>query len=305
MGFNLRMGFFRNNNIRQVTMKALFVFIASGAIWGCNPPLRVEPHGRPKRIISLSPSITETLFAIGAGDRVAGDTIFCNWPRAANYLPKAGEFSRVYFEKILWLEADLVIANRDSPSETVGDSLREYGIPTLVVGAYTVDETLDMIRRIGQAVGEEAGAERIAGDMEKRAEAIEGEVKGAKRVKTILIFGHDPLILAGPGTFADDLIKLAGGVNLAGDSRIKYPTYSIERIVLDGPEVIIEASHSAAYSSPDSAEIREFWKQWPDIPAVRAGRVLVVDADLVTRPGPRIVDGLDVIARALHPERMR
>lgn len=272
---------------------------------GCNPPAQSKPTGTPQRIISLSPSITETLFAVGAGERVVGDTIFCNWPPKARNLPKVGEFSRVYFEKILWLMPDLVIANADSPAEGVRESLTEYGVPSMVVGAYTIDETLDMIRKIGEAVGNGAQARELASDMSGRVSEIERRLEGANRAKTIIVFGHDPLILAGPGTFAEDLIMRAGGVNLAHDSPIKYPMYSIERIVLEGPEVIIEASYGMGYSSPDVEAIHAFWGQWPGIPAVKNGRVVIVDADVVTRPGPRIVEGFAMIAKAIHPERMQ
>lgn len=261
---------------------------------------------KAQRIISLAPSVTETLFAAGAGDRVVGVTLFCNWPPEVKNLPKVGQFARFDMEKILELHPDMVIASRDAPSETIKYDLARYDILTFIVEAETLEDTVRSIRNIGRAVGTVQKADAVAREMERRIQEIQETVSTiSPKVKTILVFGHDPLILAGPGTFADDLIKRAGGINLAHDSRIKYPKYSIERIVLEGPEVIIEATMSLAYDSPDWAAIRDFWNQWPYIPAVKSGRVIVVDADLVTRPGPRIVDGLELIAKALHPEKMQ
>lgn len=286
--------------IPAILVSAFFTTVA------CTPPAPVVPvSDRPQRIISLAPSITETLYAVGAGDRVVGVTLFCNWPPEAVGKPLIGEFVRINFEKLLWLKPDLVIASSDAPSETVDHSLNQYGIPKLVVSANTVPEVIDLIRLIGNTVGNGARADLVADDLEKRTRAVEEKLKGASPVKAILVFGHEPLILAGPGIFADDLIKRGGGINLAGNSRIKYPKYSIERIIYEGPEVIIEASSGMSYPSPETDAIRAFWGQWPDIPAVKNDRVIIVNSDLVTRPGPRIVDGLEDVAEALHPEKMK
>lgn len=264
-------------------------------------PLPANPH----RIISLSPSITEVIFALGAGEKLAGITIFCNYPPETKTIPKVAEFSRVYFEKILWQMPDLVIANRDSPAETVKDDLREYRIPFITVSAYTIDETLEMILEIGHTIGHKQEAEKLTNDMRKRIREIENKIQGGEGVKTVMVFGHEPLIVAGPGTFADDMIRRAGGINIASNSPLKYPRYSLEQILLEGPEVIIESGCGVAYGSSDIEAIWRFWGQWRNIPAVRNGRIVVFDSDIVTRPGPRIVEGFEQIASSLYPERFQ
>jgi len=255
----------------------------------------------PKRIISLAPSVTETLFAVGAGDRVVGDTIYCNYPPEAVKLPKIGEFARFNFEKILELEPDMVIASKDSPSETIKYELDQYGIPLIVVGANTIEESIETVREIGRAVGADREAEEIASQMKQRLEQLRSRLKNAPKVKAVLVYGHEPLIIGGPETFADDIIRSAGGVNIAADARIRYPRYSFERLVLEGPEVIIEAGHGGGYKIA-LTEIQTFWSKWPSIPAVQNNRIAIVDADIVSRPGPRVIDGLAAVAHALHPE---
>lgn len=291
--------------LKKMTRRLLAVACWS-ALMSCssiNAPVPLP--AKPQRIISLSPSITEVIFALGAGGQLAGATIFCNYPPPAKDIPRVAEFSRVYFEKILWQMPDLVIANRDSPAETVKDDLREYRIPFMTVSAYTIDETLRMILDIGSAIGRRREAEELTGKMRNRISNIESKIQGAQPVKTIMVFGHEPLIVAGPGTFADDMIRRAGGINIASNSPLKYPRYSLEQIVLEGPEVIIESGCGISYGASDIEAIKKFWEQWRSIPAVRSGRIVVLDSDIVTRPGPRIVDGFEQIASSLHPERFQ
>lgn len=291
--------------LRKMTRQVLAVACWS-ALMSCssiNAPVPLP--AKPQRIISLSPSITEVIFALGAGGQLAGATIFCNYPPPAKDIPRVAEFSRVYFEKILWQMPDLVIANRDSPAETVKDDLREYRVPFMTVSAYTIDETLRMILDIGSAIGRRREAEELTGKMRNRISNIESKIQGAQPVKTIMVFGHEPLIVAGPGTFADDMIRRAGGINIASNSPLKYPRYSLEQIVLEGPEVIIESGCGISYGASDIEAIKKFWEQWRSIPAVRSGRIVVLDSDIVTRPGPRIVDGFEQIASSLHPERFQ
>ena len=275
--------------------------VLSASCAGSSRPAPTHEKVVPQRIISLAPSITEILFAISAGDRVVGDTMYCNYPPEAKTLPKIGEFARFNFEKILELHPDMVIATSDAPSDTIKYELNQYGIPLMVGGATTVEESIKAIREIGRAVGAENEAEEVATLMQKRLEQLRERVKSAPKVKAVLVYGHEPLIIAGPGTFADDIIRLAGGINVAADARIRYPRYNMERLVLEGPEVIVEAGHVGANGNISRSEIEAFWNKWPSIPAVRNKRIAIVDQDIVSRPGPRIIDGLMAVALALHP----
>jgi len=281
-------------------LAAIIVALSSGACVETRASESPLPDS-PERIISLAPSVTETLFAVGAGERVTGVTIFCNYPPEVEKLPKVGEFARFNFEKILLLRPDMVVATTDAPSETIKYELGRYGIPLHMVDARSIEETITSIRSIGRAAGREARARRIARDMERRLKRIEELVSGLERVKTLMVYGHEPLIIGGPGTFADDIIEKAGGINIASDARVRYPRYSIEKMVLEGPEVIVEAGQMGSRNF-DPEKVAGFWKSWPSIPAVRNNRIEMVDADLITRPGPRIIEGLEAVARALHPE---
>jgi len=289
----------------QIIAKWTFIICALSALLTACVNSNAAPKRQdrtPQRIVSLAPSITETLFAIGAGDRVVGVTLYCDWPVEVKNLPKVGQFTRFDIEKMLALRPDMVIATCDAPSETINHELTQYGIPALVVKAWTVEESIKTVREIGRAVGAERKAQAIAGDMERRLRKLRERLKDSPKVKTVLAYDREPLILAGPGTFADDIIRLAGGVNAAADARLKYPRYSIERLVLRGPEVIIEAAHGGGYGDVARKRAVAFWNGWPSIPAVKSGRIAVVDADIVSRPGPRIIEGLEAVARALHPE---
>jgi len=256
----------------------------------------------PRRIVSLAPSVTETLFAVGAGDRVVGVTMYCNWPAEVCELPKVGQFARFNFEKILALRPDIVVASRDAPSETVAYELDQYGIKTTAVEAKTIDGAIESVRAVGRAVGNETEADELAADMERRVRNLKKRLEGVERVKAIIVFDHEPFIIAGPGTFADDIIELAGGENIAADAYVNYPQYSIERLVIEGPDVIVEAAHGGGYGDSNAKKIMDFWRQWSIIPAVAHNRIAIVDADLVSRPGPRIIDGLEAVAAALHPD---
>lgn len=283
-----------------IALPAVIIAVSSGACAETRASEAPLPDN-PRRIISLAPSVTETLFAVGAGERVRGVTIFCNYPPEVENLPKVGQFARFNLENILILRPELVVATSDAPSETIMYELDRYGIPLHTVNASNIEETIAGIRSIGHAVGKDKKADEIASDMERRLNKVETLVSDLAPVKTLIVYGHEPLILAGPGTFADDIIRVASGINIASDARIKYPRYSIERIVLEGPEVIIEAGH-VGLGKFESEKAESFWESWPSIPAVKNGRIEVVDADLLCRPGPRIIEGLEAVARALHPE---
>jgi len=131
---------------------------------------------------------------------------------------------------------------------------------------------------------------------------VKNAVKDAPKVKAVIVYGREPLILGGPGTFADDILSLAGGVNIAADATIKYPRYSIERLVLEGPDVIIEAGCIDEFGDGSASHISDFWNSWPSIPAVKNGRIVLISSDLLSRPGPRVTDGLIAVTRALHPD---
>lgn len=252
----------------------------------------------PQRIVSLAPGHTETLYALGLGDRVVGVTAYCNYPPEAAEKPKVGDFSGVSLESVVGLDADLVLASTLQMGDVV-PALQEHGIVVVVATPATVMEVLETIDLIGQLTGRQEAAQALTADMQGRIDAVQQAVQGAPPPRVFWELGAE-LYTVGPGSFVDDLITMAGGENVAADSDSPWPQLSVEAIVLKDPEVIVLADHNYG----ETAEMLKERPGWAEIDAVRKGRVIeITDDDIVSRPGPRIVDGLEFLAQALHPDR--
>lgn len=271
----------------------LLAGVVAGLLWA--------DAAEPRRIVSLSPAITETLFALGVGDRVVGVTRFCNFPPEARRRRTVGGLTDVDVEAVLALRPDLVVAHSQ---QAVVPRLRSLGLEVLTVRAQTVGEVLSMLETIGRRVGREAEARalvaRIRGEMTRVAEAV----KDLRRPRVLLVLGRAPLVAAGRGSFLDELITAAGGENILGDSHRPYPLVSMETVLLRRPEVIIECSGSMA-DEDLTEQARRAWARWKDLPAVRDGRIYISRSDALLRPGPRVVEGLHELVRLLHPEVAR
>ncbi|MEW6541593.1 MAG: cobalamin-binding protein [Bacillota bacterium] len=256
----------------------------------------------PARIISLAPSNTEMLFALGLGPKIVGVTDFCNYPAEAPAKERVGGFVNPSLEKIIALEPDLVVA-ADLHRELV-PQLNNLKIPVVVLNARSVDGMLNNIILVGRLTGLEMEAERLTGELRARVEAVTGRVSKiapSKRPRVYYEVWHEPLCTAGPGTFIDDLIGLAGGTNVAADAPVPWPQYSAEVIVRKNPEVMLHAyGHGDAGSQTPAGIARR--PGWSSVSFVKSGRVYAMDADMMNRAGPRLVDALEAVARALHPE---
>jgi iron complex transport system substrate-binding protein len=253
----------------------------------------------PDRIISLAPNVTEILFALGAGGRVVGVTEFSNYPEEARSLPVVGTYIKPNLERIVELSPDLVIATADGDKEDDIKKLDSLGIPVYVINPMDVDAVIETIREVGILIGSGEEARLLTRAMEEEIAEITGRVSPYPGVRVLLELGINPVITISSGTFQDDLIRLAGGINIAAGEPVRYPRFSIEEIIVRAPEVIVITSMSPSMNY-DGARAR--WETWENIPAVGAGRVYVIDSDIVDRPSPRIVDGLRVLAEYLHPE---
>jgi iron complex transport system substrate-binding protein len=260
-------------------------------------PGRVEA---PDRIVSLAPSITEILFALGLEGKIVGVTEFCDYPPAAKALPKVGGFRGLNLEALLAQKPDLVLATRDgNPARDLG-RISELGVRVETFQPATLEQVLEEFAAIGQETGRQPAAQELVAACRQKLDLVRSRTQGLQPVKVLFAYGRDPLVLAGQGTFADDLIRNAGGINIAGDSAIPYPRFSLEEVIARAPEVIVE---SAMGSEAEAAQrARESWSRWGTLPAVRDLRIAVINADLVARPGPRLFDGLILMAKILHPE---
>lgn len=257
----------------------------------------VTIDAEPERIISLAPGHTETLYALGLGDRVVGVTEYCNYPPEATEKPMVGGFSNIDLEQVVGLEPDLVLATSMHVAETV-PALQEHGVTVFVADPQTVLEVLETTRTIGQITGQDEAAKVLIARMQERIDAVQETIGDAPRPKVFWELGPE-LYTAGPGSFLNDLILVAGGENVAADADSPWPQLSMEAIVLKDPDVVVLADHNYG----ETAEMVKERPGWEDIAAVREGRIIeITNDDIVSRPGPRIVEGLEFLAQAFHPD---
>jgi iron complex transport system substrate-binding protein len=258
--------------------------------------------GRPARIVSTAPSNTEVLFAVGAGPQVVGVTTYCNYPDDAARCEKVGGYSpkSLSVEKIVALRPDLVLTT-GRLQQPLTDSLRKLGLVVLCFDVKTLEDVISNVRMIGQAAGRAEEAEQRADDLQRRLEAVKRRTAGRKesdRPRVFFLLSEDPLMTAGPSTFPGQMIALAGGVNVFADVDQQFPRVSEEEILKRDPAVVLLALRKDG--SPSKERIRQR-PGWDKLDAVRSGRVLEIEDDLISRPGPRLFDGMERLAELLRP----
>ena len=261
----------------------------------------VFPHP-PKRIISLAPNITEILFSLSLDEEIVGVSIHCNFPEKAKSKVRVGSYISLDFEKITFLKPDLVIATGAGNTRDMVERLGKLGFPTYVIFPKNFNDVLKSIDHLGQVVGREKEAMEIIQVMKRRSKRVIELTKGLSRPRVFLQIGEAPIVTVGKKSFGDDLIYLAGGENIAGKEKEMYPRLGMEEILKRSPEVILISSMNPR---GDYQRVLQEWSRWKMIPAVKNGRVHLIDSDLIDRPSPRVIDGLEEIARLIHPERFK
>lgn len=251
----------------------------------------------PERIISLAPSNTEILFALGLGDKVVGVTSYDDYPEEVLEVEKIGDFSAINLEKIIELEPDLVIIYGEGDEEE-NARLKEAGIPVVGFEPESIDEIIDTINKIAKITGKTAEADSLTNSMMEKRDEIVNKVKGSPKVRVFYEIWHDPLMAAGPGSFMDQLIELAGGENIAKDAQDEYPQFDLEQLVERDPEVYL-TSADMPEKTPEAMMARPGFE---NISAIKSGQVYVLDPNIVSRPGPRIIEALEIVAEKIHPE---
>ncbi len=260
----------------------------------------------PRRIVSLAPSVTETLFALGLGDRVVGVTRFCTSPAEARSLPKVGGYLDVNYEEILALRPDLVVGIVDNAAACA--RLERLGLATLTVDQTTLARILRSVVEIASACGVRPRGEALAGTIRTRIAEIRRRTAGLERPRTLVVVdrrvgagGVTQLWAAGPTTFYEEVLELAGGRNALPPSAVAYPELSAEGLVAADPDVILDLVPDLAARGVGRATALADWRSLDVLRAVRDGRVRLLEQELVAVPGPRIADMVDLFARALHP----
>ena len=253
----------------------------------------------PQRVVSLSPSITEILFAIGLGDKVVGVTEHCDYPEEARAKPKVGGYFTTSLEDIVAKDPDLILTDGYDP---VMQQLEGLGIPMLVLQPEDIDGIFKDIDLVGKVMNKEEEAARLVDSLQQRLDKVAETKASATSSPTVFyeIDATDPTKpwTTGPGSFADILISLAGGSNIVTESG-SWLQLSLEKLLSANPDIIILGDYP--YVTPKQVEERS--GVWQDLTAVNLGKVYAVsDPSLTSRPGPRIIDGLEEIARMIHPE---
>lgn len=256
----------------------------------------VELQELPRRIVSLAPSLTETLYAVGAGDAVVGVTDYANYPPEVKMKPSVGGGINPNMEMIVTLKPDLVVISADANRWDTLTQLEQLQIPVYGVKPRGVAGVFTSIAKIGEVVGRQHEAERVITEMRRRMATVSQGVENRPRPKVLYAVWIDPLVVAGQQTVIHDLIQIAGGINVVREPG--FPRYSLEEVFIDAPDVIILALDGGV---PEDREVLRRLPGWSELRAVREGAVRVVDANLMNRPGPRIVDGVEVLAGLLHP----
>jgi iron complex transport system substrate-binding protein len=249
-----------------------------------------------ERIVSLAPSITECLFALGAGDQVKGVTDFCNYPPEARLKPHVGGMINPSIESVVGLEPDLVVLSMEGNIREDFRRLTSFGTPVFVSNPRTLEGIYRSLEALGTLTGKEDSARHLVATLRSREQAIRRAAGGKPRVRALLLVSLQPLMCAGNNTFIDELLRAAGGTNLASRARGTYPFYSRENVIADDPGVIIVMSDILRAG----ATLTTMFPEWGSVDAIRNGRVFRLNADLVSRPGPRALDALDELLHILH-----
>lgn len=258
---------------------------------------QVTIESQPKRIISLAPSHTEILFAIGLDDEIVGVTNYCNYPEAANTKEKVGDAFNINVERILELNPDLVIQYGPG-NDDVNKQLSNSGIPVLSYEPESIDEIIDLIEIVGEITNKREEAKNVTTEMRNKKNSIVETVSQVEnKAKVFFEIWDEPLQTAGPGSFVDELISLSGGENIASDAEGAYVEYDLEQLIERNPDVYL-TSKDMETKTIESIKNRPGFS---DIAAIKNNRVYLVDP-LITIPGPRIVDGLEIIAKCIYPE---
>jgi iron complex transport system substrate-binding protein len=299
-------GFF---NLRQHKKLLIITFLFLQVLFACKAPTdtpiptappreltddlgrRVKIPAKVERIISLAPNLTETIFAVGAGEKLVGVTEYCNFPEDAKKVQKVGDTLKPNIEIIIALKPQIVFVSTASQLETFTKTLEQQGISVFITNPNSLDSIYQSIEKIGEIVGTKEKANEVVSSLKKRVAEVEEITKNYDKPK-VFVQLDKALYTIGKDSFMTDLIAKAGGESATKDLATAYPKLSKETALALNPDIIILSE------SPDNNEPNEVFK---NSAAVRNGKVFKINADILSRPAPRIVDGLEQIAKGLHP----
>lgn len=252
----------------------------------------------PKRIVSLAPSITEILFAIGLDQEIVGVTEFCNYPPAASDKPKVG-YSQPNLESIVALRPELIVAPKSFLRVDLLNRLEQLKIPTFLLDPRTVEDILTHVRVLGRMVGRVPESLKVSESIRKKITRLTERLTGRRRPTLLFVLNTDPLMTVGPGSYIHQLIELAGARNAAESAGTPYPRLSIEEVLRRNPEFLLFPM--GRFEGIPQAE-QDQWRRWTSLEAVKRNQLVQINADVLNRPGPRVIEGLESLVRILHPD---
>jgi iron complex transport system substrate-binding protein len=256
----------------------------------------------PKRIVSLAPSVTETLFALGAGEQLVGICTFCDFPHEVERIDRIGSYIAPNVEAIIAKAPDVVIGVPPNSPEAVA-ALQRAGLRVVIVQVDTLEQIEAAMRTIAHEAGRDAQGEALLVELRQRMAAVRARLEGAPPRRVLMVVGQNPLIAVGSGIFLNELIAQAHGLNIAADTNQQWPRLSLEVAVAKQPEVIIDGSMGS--DETGEAQLLGVWQNFPELPAVRNGRLYGRRSYALLRPGPRLAEGFEELARLIHPERFQ
>ena len=252
------------------------------------------------RIVSLAPNLTEIVYAIGAGDRLVGRTSYCDYPPQAKSVTEVGDTLHPSVERIIALKPQVVLVSTASQLENFTQQLHQQKIAVYVTNPQSLDQVFASIEKLGTLFGTTEVAKKLTDDLRHRARMVENPTIPLKRIRVFYQVSDQPLYTIGRDAYLTDLIKRAGGISVTADVPTAFPRFSDEAALASKPEAIILPTGGSMGSA--NSNVAPALK---NSPAVRDKRVYKINDDLLSRPGPRLVDGLEQLARALHPEAFK
>jgi iron complex transport system substrate-binding protein len=272
---------FQNKNVSSVSNKVV------------NPPAR---------IVSLTPDITEILFAMGLNEKIVAVSSDSDFPPQTAGKKKTGTFWQPNTEAVIACKPDLVITQWFPQQKAVADTLSKIGYKVLTLKMETIEELLCAIEKIGDVADCRNQADELKKNINEKLNALRTKIGSADKVKVLWVLQIEPLRVAGRNTFINELIELSGGENAIGPTLQQYPPLSSEEVLASGTEVIIQSAMETAELNRQQESANVFWSKFASLPAVKNNRIYVVDPDTILRLGPRLPQGAELIARCVHPE---
>jgi iron complex transport system substrate-binding protein len=259
-------------------------------------------RSKPTRIVSLAPNLTEILFALGLGEKIVAVSSDSDYPPEASDRKRTGTFWQPNTEAIIASKPDLVVTLWFEQQKSVADSLKRLDYHVLTLRIEKIEELLTAIQKIGSATDRKQRADQLVKNIRNRVNNLQLKLNSANKVKVLWVIQVEPLRVAGRNTFVNELIELAGGENAIRPTIQQYPSIGAEELFACGAEVIIQSAMGTSDIDQQQRSAEKFWSKWTNLPAVKNNRIYIVDSDIVLRLGPRLCQGIELIAHCLHPD---